>query len=97
MSQPDDAVPSKMDFRDLKKRIVRGELKFPPQVEKLAAVCLARPELFAFEPSVDIATQANVPKSTITRFVKLLGKARLKEAREIFRDELKRRAMKGCA
>ena len=97
MSQPDDDVPSKMDFRDLKERIVRRELRFRPQVEKLAAVCLARPELFAFEPSVDIATQANVPKSTIARFVKLLGKARLKEAREIFRDELKRRAMNRCA
>ena len=93
MSQPEDSVPDEMDFRDLKARILRRELKFPRQVEKLAAVCLARPELLALEPAAEIAAQACVPLSTVARFVKLLGKSRLKEAREIFRDELRRREM----
>lgn len=97
MSHQDKSVPREMDFRDLKERILRREIKFPPQVEKLVAVCLARPELLAFEPSVEIAAQACVPLSTVARFVKLLGKSRLKEARQIFRDELRRRAMNRCA
>jgi len=93
MSLPDDSATGEMAFNDLRERILRRELIFPPQVEKLAAVCLARPELLAFERTAAIAAQANVPKSTVTRFVKLLGKTRLKDAREIFRDELRRRAV----
>jgi DNA-binding MurR/RpiR family transcriptional regulator len=92
MSHQDKSVPNEMDFRDLKERILRREIKFPPQVEKLAAVCLARPELFAFETTTEIAAQASVPRSTIARFVRLLGRSKLKDTRAIFQNELKRRA-----
>jgi DNA-binding MurR/RpiR family transcriptional regulator len=84
-------------FKDMEERIVRRELVFPPQVEKLAAVCLSRPELFAFDTTSEIAAKAGVSTATVTRFVKLLGMSRIKEARQIFRDELRRRAMRAMS
>ncbi|MGX5802530.1 RpiR family transcriptional regulator [Bradyrhizobium sp. Arg314] len=78
-------------FADLKKWVACRELVFPPQVEKLACVAFEHPDLLAFESADKIAARTGVSKTTVARFARLLGKRSLKEARSVFREELRRR------
>jgi len=94
MSVSEDSRQQETALADLKGRILKRELVLPPQVEKLAAVAFARPDLLAFETTNTIAVQAGVSKTTVARFVRFLGKGSLKETREIFREELRRRSMR---
>ncbi|MDX8527408.1 RpiR family transcriptional regulator [Mesorhizobium sp. MSK_1335] len=91
MSVSDHGTNRAATFADLKRGIACRELVFPPQVEKLAAVAFAHPELLAFDSAVKIAASTGVSKTTVARFARLLGKRSLKEARNVFREELQRR------
>ncbi|MFD2054299.1 transcriptional regulator [Mesorhizobium calcicola] len=91
MAVSEDGTNRAASFADLKRWVAGREIVFPPQVKKLAAAAFAHPELLAFESANKIAAQAGVSKTTVARFAKLLGNRNLKEARRIFRDELRRR------
>ncbi|WP_027166648.1 hypothetical protein [Mesorhizobium sp. WSM3224] len=91
MSASDHGANRSATFADLRRWIACRELVFPPQVEKLAAAAFARPELLAFDSADKIAASTGVSKTTVARFARLLGNRSLKEARCVFREELRRR------
>ncbi|MFC3325621.1 RpiR family transcriptional regulator [Mesorhizobium cantuariense] len=91
MAVSNDCTTRIVTFEDLQRRVAGRQLVFPPQVEKVAAAALARPELLAFESADKIAARAGVSKATVARFARLLGNRNLKEARRVFREELRRR------
>jgi DNA-binding MurR/RpiR family transcriptional regulator len=79
-------------FRSLKDRIAKRELLFPARVEEVARLCLDCPEVLAFCSTDNIAKRAGVSSSTVLRFVSIIGFSNIKEAREIFQNEVRFRS-----
>jgi DNA-binding MurR/RpiR family transcriptional regulator len=92
MPSHETAMAPDPTFRSLKDRISKRDLLFPTQVEEVAKLCFDDPELLAFDSTGDIAKLAGVSNSTVLRFVTMIGVASVKEAREIFQNEVRFRS-----
>ena len=88
----DTAMAPDPTFRSLKDRIARRELLFPDRVEEVARLCLDCPEALAFSSAKNIAKRAGVSSSTVLRFVSMIGFSNIKEAREMFQNEVRFRS-----
>ncbi|CDM60577.1 RpiR family transcriptional regulator (plasmid) [Rhizobium favelukesii] len=79
-------------FRSLKDQIAKRELLFPARVEEVARLCLDCPDVLAFSSANNIAKRAGVSSSTVLRFVSMIGFSNIKEAREMFQNEVRFRS-----
>lgn len=92
MPAPETAMAPDPTFRSLKDRIAKRELLFPARVEEVARLCFDCPEVLAFSSSDNIAKRAGVSSSTVLRFVRMIGFSNIKDAREIFQNEVRFRS-----
>lgn len=80
------------DFRHLNDRIAKRSITFPKQLEQVAKVVLAHPEIAAFESSNSLASRCGVSVTTAVRLARHLGFKDFREMKMLLRKHVKERA-----
>jgi DNA-binding MurR/RpiR family transcriptional regulator len=81
-------TPPPRDYDGLVAVLVARQSALPRRLQDVARFCLNHPEDVAISSIVRLATEAQVPAATITRFAKELGFAGFADFQQVFRERL---------
>ncbi|OCP00226.1 transcriptional regulator [Ensifer sp. LC13] len=81
------------DMRELKGMFASRALRLPKQLEQIALVALARPDLVAFGSARSIALACAVSPTTVARFATALGFNDFRDLKAFFQQHLRNARM----
>ncbi|WP_457580949.1 MurR/RpiR family transcriptional regulator [Ensifer canadensis] len=78
------------DVTELRGMFASKDLTLPRQLERVARMALAKPDLVAFGSARSVATACSVSPTTVTRLATVLGFDNFRDFKTFFRQHLKR-------
>ncbi|WP_337442174.1 MurR/RpiR family transcriptional regulator [Sinorhizobium fredii] len=87
-----EATKPPADVTELKGILASRALKIPKQLEQVARLALARPDVVAFGSARSIATACSVSPTTVTRLATALGFDSFRDFKLFFQQHLRRTA-----
>lgn len=85
------------DMTELKGMFASRALRLPKQLEQIALVALAKPELVAFGSARSIALACAVSPTTVARFATVLGFDDFRDLKAFFQQHLRNARMVSAA
>ncbi|MEI3855756.1 MULTISPECIES: MurR/RpiR family transcriptional regulator [Ensifer] len=77
------------DVTELRAMFASKDVTLPKQLERVARMALAKPDLVAFGSARSVATACSVSPTTVTRLATVLGFDNFRDLKTFFRQHLR--------
>lgn len=95
--KPNEETKRPIDVWELRGMFASKTLTLPKQLERVAHVALAKPDVIAFGSARSVALACCVSPTTVTRLATFLGFKSFRDFRSFFREHLRNNAVRDTA